>query len=162
MAFESVPIFSLLAADVAVVALVWKHEAGRFHRIEENRTTLQTVGMNQLTRVLQETRDEIQMKATLANTTKLQNGLREVVALVNSQRKIRNYHRRMLLVLCLAALASIGASIAPNFVMWQTSSGSITLIMVALVLSGVVFVSCYWFHERVQWFYEKVPTVVRP
>jgi len=156
LAFESVSIFSLLAADIAVVSLVWKHEAARFERIEGNRTTLQTIGMNQLTRVLQETRDEIQMNATLADTTKLQNGLHEVVALVNSQRKIRNYHPRMLLVLCLAAFASIGASIAPYFVVWQTPSGPVTLIMIALILSGVVFVSCYWFHERVQWFDERL------
>ncbi|MGP8070337.1 MAG: hypothetical protein ACLP5V_10650 [Candidatus Bathyarchaeia archaeon] len=41
-------------------------------------------------------------------------------------------------------------------IVWQTPSGPITLIMIALILSGVVFVSCYWFHERVQWFDERL------
>jgi len=156
LAFESLPIV-LLGVDVAVAFYVLKYyEAAYRQHIERNRSTLQKVGMAQLDRLLQETRDQI-MSGTFANSTTLQRGLGEVMALVNSQSNIRRYQSGVLFFLFLAAVASIWGSYAPSFVLWQTSQGPITLIFVALVLSTVVFLSCYLLLRRVRWFHERIP-----
>ena len=153
LAFESVPI---LVADVAVVSLVWNYEKAYCQRIEENRDTLRNVGMSQLSRLLDETKDQIRA-GTFADSTALRRDLREVLSLINSQAKIRRYHQWLLLLLCLAAFASIGASYAPTLVLVPSATFPLTLIIAALGLSAAVFVACYWFHERIQWLNARVP-----
>lgn len=161
MALEPLPIV-LLGVDVAFVFYVLKYyQASYRQHIEKNRTTLQRVGMVKLDKLLQDTRDQI-LSGTYVDAKPLQRGLDEVVALVNSQANIRKHQSAVLFFLLIAAVASIWASYAPTFVLWQTSIGPATLLVVALFFSTLVFPTGYLLLRQVQWFHDRIPVETSP
>lgn len=161
MELEPLPIV-LLGVDVAFAFYVLKYYQGSYRRhIEKNRTTLQKVGMLKLDKLLQDTRDQV-LSGTYVDAKPLQRGLDAVVALVNSQANIRKYQSGVLFFLLITAVVSIWASYAPTLVLWQTSIGPVTLLVVALFFSTVVFATGYLLLRRVQWFHDTIPVETSP
>jgi hypothetical protein len=152
---DLVPIYGLGVAIAWASFVLGYYERTYRPRIEKGRDSLQRLGQQKLKKLTAHIETQTTQGVRVDSRT-VESSLVDIRSLLTPQSVLSRYVLGLLSVLLLSAIASIGASYRPDLQVWMSPQGPITLLVIALVLLGVVFIVGFLFLRKVLWFENQV------
>jgi predicted RNA-binding Zn-ribbon protein involved in translation (DUF1610 family) len=157
---ETAPLLGFAAA-IAWVSLVTVEFYERIYRerIEHNEEELRRLGKNELSKLASDIETQL-MKGAEVDARRLQERVDMIRSLLNARDELMSGRRKVFSLLLVLSITSVGATYAPEAVLWSAER-SPTLIGVDYLVLAIVFVAGFWFLFRMFWFDDQILKISR-
>jgi len=154
---ETVPILALAAA-IAWISLVTVEFYERIYRkrIAKSEKDLRRLGKDELNKLARDMEAELTQGRSV-DAKGLQERVDRIGSLLNARDELMRGRRKIFYLLLALSLASVGASSAPDLVLWHP----VTLIAMDYFLLAIVFLAGFWFLFKMFWFDEEILKISR-
>jgi len=157
---EMVPILAL-AAVIAWVSLVTVEFYERIYRkrIAESEKDLRRLGKDELKKLAGDIEAQLTQGRSV-DAQHLQGRVDKIGSLINARDELMRGRRTIFYLLLVLSIVSVGASYAPDTVLWNAERPP-TLIAIDYFMLAVVFLAGFWFLFKMFWFDEQILKISR-
>ena len=159
MPSDPVPILALATA-IAWISLVTVEFYERIYRerIDKNRNLLKRLGESELKKLPR----EIETAATEGRSPDskvVEKRHENVRSLLRAQEDLAGKRKTTFILLFCLSITSVAASYAPTWVIVGTGQWPLTLLVIDYFLLVIIFLSGFWFLEKMFWFDEQIRVI---
>jgi len=158
---DPLPFYGFLSAAVVWVVFILRYYRTYESRIEKSLGLLQQSGEQKLRRLMNYIEGQVK-RGNAVDPKRLDSHFSDVRSLLDPQSVLSPYVPRIVFSMVIAAIASIGASFLPDFQVWMTDQGPVTLTHVAAILLVFVFIVSSWFLVKIRWFVNEISKAEKP
>lgn len=157
---ETVPILALAAA-IAWVSLVTVEFYERIYRkrIAKNEEDLRRLGKDELSKLAGYMETQLTQGRSV-DAQHLQGRVDKIGSLINARSELMRGRRTIFYLLLVLSIVSVGASYAPDAVLWNAEKPT-TLIAIDYFMLAVVFLTGFLFLFKMFWFDEQILKISR-